>query len=212
VPAIVSAWFPGEEGGNAIASAIFGDQSPGGRAPASFPSHPGSLPAPYNHTRTTGSSYYDGGHEPVFPFGHGLTYTTFEYTDLRVSADERSTNGDPVEISCRVTNTGTCEADEVVQLYVRDPVARTARPRRELKGFRRVTLAPGASVDVTFELATDRVCLYDPPLGWVVEPGVIEVMVGASSEDLRLRGQFTLTGSARVIDGDRVLTTPVRLS
>ena len=210
-PAILSAWFPGEEGGHAVASVLFGDTAPGGRLPVSFPRHAGVGPAPYNRTFTREMSYVDTGAEPVFPFGHGLTYTTMRYGDLRLSADAVATSG-VVEISCTVTNEGDLDADEVVQLYTRDPVARSARPRRELKGFRRVPVGAGRGVEVTFELAAERLALWDPVEGWVVEPGTIEIMIGSSSEDIRLESEITLTGDVQRTGGSRVLVTPVHVA
>jgi beta-glucosidase-like glycosyl hydrolase len=209
-PAIVSAWFPGEEGGPAVAAALFGDVNPGGKTPVSFLPHAGVAPLPYNRTETGGNTYRDATLRSVFPFGHGLSYTTFEYGDLRVGPDAPTTS-DTVRISCTVTNAGTVTGDEVVQLYVRDPVARTARPRRELKGFQRVTLEPGATADVTFVLHADRVALYDPTDGWVVEPGLLHLMVGSSSEDIRARADVELSGPVRQAGTRRVLVTPVEV-
>jgi len=212
VPAIVSALFPGEEGGTAVASILFGDSAPGGKTPMSFPRDAGAAPAPYNRTFTrVMSTYYDGKADPVFPFGHGLSYAPFGYSDLSISETEVPTDG-VVEISCTVTNLGDRAADEVVQLYTRDPVARSSRPRRELKGFRRISLAPGAAAVVTFEIAADRVALWDPTDGWVVEPGRIDVMIGSSSEDIRLQGEVTFTGDVRRVGNERVLVTPVEVT
>lgn len=207
VPAVLSAWFPGEEGGHAIAAALFGDVAPGGRVPISFPEHSGLLPAPYNRTCTEPGSYYDRHLRPVFPFGHGLSYTTFEYSALRLSSRAVPTDG-TVRVACTVTNTGERSGDEVVQLYTHDPYARTARPRRELKGFCRITLQPGASAEVAFELAAARFALFDSRLGWLVEPGLIEIMIGSSSEDIRLRDEIRLTGEDVRLGPDRTLATP----
>jgi beta-glucosidase len=208
VPAIVSAWFPGEEGGTAIARVLFGDVNPSGRAPVTFHSRTDTLPMPYNRSHSPGNSYVDAHPEPVFPFGHGLSYTTFDYGDLAISPEETTTDG-TVIISCTVTNTGAVSGEDVVQLYLRDPIARSSRPRRELKGFTRVALEPGAAARVTFSLSADRVALYDPTDGWVVEPGLIEVHVGRSSEDLPLAGAFTLRGTARATGRGRELVTPL---
>ena len=211
VAAIVEAWFPGEEGAAAIADVLFGVANPGGKLPVSFPRAVGSLPRPYNAPSGTfvpdQRIYYEGSHDPLFPFGHGLSYTTFELSDLVVDPPRTSTAG-RVSVSCRVANVGPGEGDEVVQLYLRDAVGRTARPPLELKGFRRLTLAPGQTTRVAFDVAADRLALYDPPAGWVVEPGRIEVMVGTSARDIRLRGEFELTGSAREGRRGRALVTP----
>jgi beta-glucosidase-like glycosyl hydrolase len=211
VPAIVAAWFPGEEGGNAVARVLFGDVSPSGRAPVTFHRKASILPMPYNRPNRPGNSYIDGAIEPVFPFGHGLTYSAFDYAGLVIEPERPATNG-AVSIGCTVTNTGPRRASEVVQLYVHDPVARTTRPRRTLKGYCRVTLDPGESCTVEFEMAADLVALYDPPDGWVVEPGRIDVLVGASSEDIRLEGSFELVGPVQQLDGARTRLTRSRVS
>jgi beta-glucosidase len=211
VPAIVSAWFPGEEGGTAVASTLFGDTVPGGKVPVSFPGSVGSLPYPYNRTSMRAGSYYDGSAEPVFPFGHGLSYTSFEYGDLILSSTDVATDG-AVRVSCRITNTGSRGGDEVVQLYLRDPVARTSRPRLELKGFKRVRLEAGESRTITFVLGADRTAIWDVREGWVVEPGSIEIKIGASSEDIRLAGEITLTGPVRQVGSGRALLTHVEVA
>lgn len=208
VPAMVSAWLPGEEGGTAVAAALFGDMNPGGRVPVSFPQHPGQLPLPYNRTFDLDHPYFDCDLDPVFPFGHGRSYTTFDYAKLDISAGAVATDG-VVRVSCTVTNTGDRPGDEVIQLYTRDVVARSARPRRELKGFVRIGLEPAESKLVTFNLSAERLALYDPTDGWVVEPGKVDVMVGASSEDIRLAGEFHITGAARPVGPERALVTEV---
>jgi beta-glucosidase len=206
VPAIVEAWFPGEEGGNAIAAVLFGDVNPSGRLPVSFRKSAGIEPSPYTRARQFDSNYYDATIEPLYGFGHGLSYTTFEYSELVISPDSIPADGE-LKISCVVRNTGDRDADEVVQLYLSDLVARTARPPRELKGFCRVSIPKGASVRVEFNLPATRTALYDPAEGWVVEAGHVEVLVGASSEDIRLQGEFTISDT-KVIDGKtRALVT-----
>jgi beta-glucosidase len=205
-PAIVEAWFPGEEGGHAVADVLFGRVSPAGRSCVSFPRHAGIQPYFYNH-KPIADTYYDATLEPVFPFGHGLSYTTFAWTQLELSAREVPTDG-ALDVACRVTNTGERAGEEVVQLYVRDRVASTSRPVRELKGFRRLALAPGESARVRFQLHADRLALYQPGSGWRVEPGEVDVMLGASSADLRLQDRVRFTGPARVCGRERVLRTP----
>lgn len=207
VPAILSAGFPGEEGGHAVAAALFGDVNPGGHTVMSYLPHAGVAPMPYNRV-DDGGTYHDTGVKTVFPFGHGLSYTTFEYTDLEVGPDRPTTDGE-VHVACTVTNTGAVAGDEVVQLYTRDPVARTARPRRELKGFRRLTLQPGEARRITFTMPADRMALYDPRDGWVVEPGDIQLLIGASSEDIRLRGSVRLAGDVHRAGVGRALITSV---
>jgi hypothetical protein len=147
---------------------------------------------------------------PRFPFGHGLSYTTFEYTDLRLSAAEIPVDGS-VAITCTVTNSGTRAGTEVVQLYLRDPVAQVTRPWRQLAGFTRVPLEPGQSADVTFALHADLTSFTGMAGHRVVEPGTIEVHVGRSCSDTPLTGCVTITGSPRRVGSDRVLNTAVSL-
>jgi hypothetical protein len=155
---------------------------------------------------------------PAFPFGHGLSYTTFEYADLHL--DERPAGGAPLEVptdgsvdvSLTVRNTGDRDGAEVVQLYLHDPVASVVRPVRQLVGFARVPLAPGASARVTFDLHTDRTSFTGRDLRRIVEAGDLALQVGASSEDLRLEGRVRLTGPERTVGVDRVLTTPVEVT
>lgn len=208
VPAVITVWLPGEEGGTAVAAALFGDVNPGGKLPVSFPRSVGQLPMPYNRTFDLAHPYFDCRLDPLFPFGHGLSYTTFEYSDLEIVRED----GDPdasVVIRLNVSNTGGVTGDEVVQLYVRDVVARSARPRRELKGFVRITLEPSEDRAVAFRLPPSRLAVYDPTEGWVVEPGRIDVLVGSSSEDIRLEGGFTIEGPPRVVGTHRALVTEV---
>jgi hypothetical protein len=137
----------------------------------------------------------------VFPFGHGLSYTSFEYADLAIAPAEAPTDG-AVTIACTVRNTGARAGDEVVQLYLADPVASVTRPVQELRGFARVPLAPGAAMRVSFRVPAELVAFTGPDLARIVEPGRIDVAIGASSADLRLRGGFTLTGPVSVV-GER---------
>jgi beta-glucosidase len=150
------------------------------------------LPLSYNHKPTgRGDDYVDLTGMALFPFGFGLSYTTFEYSNLRITPGEIDAAG-TVTIRCDVRNTGARAGDEVVQLYVRDVLASVARPVIELKGFRRVPLAPGAMTTVTFTLGPDALRMLDRDMRWVVEPGVFRVLIGASSKDLRLRGEFVV--------------------
>lgn len=206
LPAVLAGWFPGEEGGPALAEILFGRREPGGRLPLGLVAAAGVTPLPY--TAVQSQSYVDAAARPLFEFGFGLGYTTFEYSDLEIAPGEIRTDG-TAAISCTVRNTGDRPGEEVVQLYLRDPVARTARPRRELKGFQRIALEAGASRRLRFQLHADRTALYDPGPGWVVEPGLIEVMVGSSSERLPLRGELRITGEPRATGGGRQLWTPV---
>ncbi len=210
VGAIVEAWFPGQEGAAAIHDVLFGIVNPGGKSPLTFSTCVGVQPNVYNRKRLGEGFPAIGGIEPVFAFGHGLSYTTFSYEGLTIEPSEVPVDGS-VTIGVTVTNTGAREGDEVVQLYVRDPLASTTRPVQELKGFARVSLAPGASVRVELELPADLVSLLNPGLVRVVEPGTIEVMVGSSSVDIRCKGSFELVGQVRQVGEDRRLRTAVRL-
>jgi beta-glucosidase len=189
-PAILEAWFAGTRGGEAIADALFGDYNPGGKLPVTFPRSAGQEPLYYNQT-TTGrpptiekytSKYLDVPVEPVYPFGHGLSYTTFRLSNLRLSAPRINTSGS-VEVNVDVENTGQRAGDEVVQLYIRDVAASRVRPIKALKGFSRVTLQPGERRTLTFKLTSAELGFYDEAMRFVVEPGAFKVMAGRSSAD-----------------------------
>jgi beta-xylosidase len=207
--AVVQAFFPGEEGGSAIAGVLTGRVTPSGKLPVEIPRDPGAQPATYLRSRNaalhSGSSVDP---TPLFAFGHGLSYTTFEYAGLALSADEVATDG-AVEVSCTVRNTGPVAGAEVVQLYLGDPVASVVRPERWLAGFARVALAPGEAARITFRIHADRTSFTGQDLTRIVEPGNITVYVGGSSDDLPLTGSFILTGPLRTVGIDRVLETPV---
>ncbi|HID30944.1 MAG TPA: glycosyl hydrolase, partial [Desulfobacterales bacterium] len=197
IPAILEAWFPGIQGGNAIADVIFGDYNPGGKLPVTFPRTVGQVPIYYNH-KSTGrppspdkwtSKYLDIPFTPLFPFGHGLSYTRFEYSNLQISRKKIGPDGQ-VEISVDVRNIGDRKGDEVVQLYLRDVVASVTRPVKELKGFKRITLEPGEKRTVKFTVTWEQLSFINRDMKRVVEPGTFEVMVGRSSEDIQLTGSF----------------------
>ena len=198
VDAVIQAWYPGEEGGGAVADAIFGDYNPAGRLPITFPMSEGQLPLSYNHKPTgRGDDYLDLTGMPLFPFGFGLSYTTFEYSNLRITPEEMPA-ADTATVRCTVTNTGAVAGDEVVQLYIRDVLGSVARPVMELKGFERLRLKPGESREVSFTVGPQHLRMLDVDRRWVVEPGVFRVMVGASSKDIRLRGQLAISpGTSR---------------
>ena len=192
VDAVIDAWYPGEEGGDAIADVLFGDANPGGRLPVTFPIAEGQLPLHYNHKPTgRGDDYVDLTGQPLFPFGFGLSYTTFEYSDLTIDPAEIDPSAS-VSVRCRVRNTGARRGDEVVQLYLRDLLASVARPVMELRSFRRVSLDPDAQTAVEFRLGRDDFRMLDSAMRWVVEPGAFRVMIGSSSKDIRLRGELTV--------------------
>lgn len=207
--AVVQAFFPGEEGGQAIAGVLTGRVTPSGKLPVEIPRDAGAQPSTYlrsrNAARHSGSSVDP---TPLFAFGHGLSYTTFEYAGLELSAGAAPTHGE-VRISCTVRNTGPVAGTEVVQLYLGDPVSTVVRPVKWLAGFARAALEPGEAARVTFRLHADRTSFTGRDLTRIVEPGTITVTVGGSSDDLPLTGSFTLTGPIRTVGIDRVLDTPV---
>jgi len=206
---IVQAFFPGEEGGHALADVLTGRVVPSGKLPVEIPGSPAAQPSTYlrskNASKHSGSSVDP---TPLFAFGHGLSYTTWGYSDLVLSADKVPTDG-MVEVSCTVRNTGTTAGTEVVQLYLSDPQAQVVRPVRWLAGFARVALEPGQSRRVAFRLHADRTAFTGLGGERIVEPGEISVAVGGASDALPLAGAFLLTGSVRVVDSGRVLDTPV---
>ncbi|MCJ7605166.1 MAG: glycoside hydrolase family 3 C-terminal domain-containing protein, partial [Dehalococcoidales bacterium] len=206
VPAVLEAWYPGQECGNAIAAVLLGEVNPSGKLPDTFPKRYEDNPAYDNYPGSEGKvnfaegifvgyRYYDAQQvEPSFPFGHGLSYTDFTYANLKLSKTEKQA-GEPVQISINLTNSGTCPGKEVVQVYVSDREAKLPRPPKELKAFRKVTLQPAETQTVTFTLDDEDLSYWDTETGgWVVEPGDFEVLVGSSSRDIRARASFTLTG------------------
>jgi beta-glucosidase len=224
IPAVLEVWLPGEEGGNAVADVLFGDYNPGGKLPMTFPRNAGQEPIYYNH-KPSGirekknrdveeifkTDYVDSSTIPVFPFGHGLSYTEFEYSNLKIEPAEIENDG-TVCISCEIENTGKVPGDEVVQLYIRDLFASVERPVMELKGFKRINLKPGEKKTVKFKLPTDLLAFHNVDLDLVVEPGAFKVMVGSSSEDIRLEGDFKVTGKVRKLGGFRKFKTEVEIS
>jgi beta-glucosidase len=189
VPAILEAWLPGTEGGHAIADALFGEVNPGGKLPVTFPRSVGQVPTFYNHLRTGRppkpanrytSRYLDVDWEPLYPFGHGLSYTRFTLSNLKLSATTIAPDG-TVTASVDVANVGDRAGDEVVQIYLTDPVASVARPVKQLAGFRRVTLRPGEKQTLSFAIGRDQLGFLDQDRRFVVEPGEVIVTAGASS-------------------------------
>lgn len=182
--ALLEAWYPGQEGGTALADLLFGDANPGGKLPLTIARSIGQLPLYYNQKPTAHRGYLFGSTEPLFPFGFGLSYTTFDIGAPHLSAAQVKA-GDPVTVSVDVRNTGKVAGDEVVQLYLHDVVSSVTRPIKELKGFKRVTLAPGESRTVQFTLDPDAFALWNQDMKRVVEPGAFEIMVGPNSVDLK---------------------------
>ncbi|HEX9866659.1 MAG TPA: glycoside hydrolase family 3 N-terminal domain-containing protein [Acidimicrobiia bacterium] len=194
--AVVMAWFPGQEGAPAIADVLTGVTNPGGKLPISYPRSAGQIPVYYSHKISGGRShwkgdYVDGPVAPLYPFGHGLSYTSFQLSEVAVAPDVVSWNAE-VTVTATLSNDGTREGDEVVQVYVRDPVASVTRPVLELKSFARVELPAGGSTQITFRLPAAQLGFHDRDIRYVVEPGQLEVLVGTSSRDLVEAGSFTM--------------------
>lgn len=192
VPAVLDVWYPGDEGGNAIADVLFGDYSPAGRLPVTFPIDVAQVPLYYNHKPTgRGDDYINLSGKPLYPFGYGLSYTHFNYSDLQISKSIISTSED-FTVSCTITNAGDFNGDEVVQLYIKDEYASVARPMMELKGFQRIHLKKGESKTIIFQVTPDMLTMLDKDLNRVIEPGDFRVLIGASSNDMRLRTTVTV--------------------
>jgi len=209
VAAVVQAWYPGQECGNAIADVLFGDTNPCGKLPQTFPARLEDTPTSLDFPGENGKISYGEGlfvgyrsYEkkkvaPLFPFGFGLSYTTFSYSPLRLSAQQISP-GDTLQVSVDVTNTGQRAGKEIVQFYVHDEQASLQRPEKELKGFAKVQLEPGERKTVTLPFARNALAYYDDLTHeWVAEAGEFEVLVGASSQDIRATATFTLTATTR---------------
>jgi len=196
VPAILEAWLPGEMGGQAVAEVLFGRYNPSGRLPLTFPRHAGQLPAYYNYKPSKEFSlkrtgYVDLPAGPLWEFGFGLSYTTFRYFDLRINPVRIGPTGE-VEVSLNIENSGPFEGQAVVQLYLRDEISSVVTPVKELKGFQKISLKPGEKQRVRFKLNREQFSLLDEHLRRKAEPGLFEVQVGASSQDIRLKGHFEL--------------------
>lgn len=194
IPAIVVAWEPGEEGGRAVADVFFGDYNPGGKLPVSFPRNEGQIPV-YYYRKPSGrksqvwQDYVDGSADPLYEFGYGLSYTTFEFRNLTIKPRKIPMDG-TIAINVDVANTGKRAGEEVAQLYINDVLASVTRPVKELKSFERIYLKPGEKKTVTFRLPADCLAFYNKKMERKVEPGIFKVMVGCSSADIRLEGEF----------------------
>ncbi|HRW34720.1 MAG TPA: glycoside hydrolase family 3 N-terminal domain-containing protein [Thermotogota bacterium] len=202
--AILQAWLPGEEGGNAIAKALFGKINPSGKLPISFPRHVGQIPVYYNHKASGQRShwfgdYVDGPSKPLYHFGYGLSYTHFEYSNLVVQEDA-STDSEEIEIKFSVKNTGTYDGEEIVQLYVNDPAASVTRPVKELKGFEKVFLKQGEQKTLRFLLPVELLAFFNDNMNLIVEPGQYIIMIGQSSENIVLEQVITLMGEQKAIE------------
>jgi len=199
IPVIVEAWIPGEKGGTAIADVLWGDYNPSGKLPVTFPRHSGQLPVYYNYMPSKqewidnhwGAAYADMPASPLWEFGFGLSYTKYEYSNLNITPPATGSYGE-VKVSCEVKNTGEIKGSEVVQLYIRDEISSVTRPIKELKGFEKITLEPGEKKTVEFSLDHELLGFYNRNMEFVVEPGAFKVMIGSSSENIRLMGEFEI--------------------
>jgi beta-glucosidase len=214
--AILETWLPGEEGGAAVADVLFGEVNPGGKLPITFPRHVGQVPIFYNQKPSGGKSnwywnYVSVESGPLYPFGHGLSYTTFEYGDFSLSARQIEAGG-VLDGSLNIKNTGKMTGDEVVQLYICDEYGCVPRPVKELKGFTRLTLQPGETRRLTFHLPVNQLAFYDEEMNLVVEAGTVRVMVGSSSADIRCEGLFEIVGKQKSLVKDRLFVCPVEIN
>lgn len=202
IPAILYTWWLGSEAGNAIADVLFGDYNPAGKLPMTFPRAEGQIPIYYSYLNTGRpakndsdrfyrSAYIDLSIHPRYPFGHGLSYTGFAYSDLNLSSSEMKVNG-TITVRCTITNTGRFAGEEVVQLYIRDQVAAPVRPVKELKDFKKISLQPGESRTVEFVINREKLSFYNNKLEWITQPGAFDLMLGSSSSDIRLTSTFEL--------------------
>jgi len=201
MPTIVYTWWLGSEAGNAIADVLFGDYNPSGKLPMSFPREEGQIPIYYNHFSTGRpsinedkiykSAYIDLPNSPRFPFGYGLSYTSFQYSDLKLSKTKMKSN-ETIEVSVTITNTGKYTGEEVVQLYLQDKFGSVVRPIQELKDFQKIKLESGASKTLKFVIDNTKLSFYNSKLEFQSEPGDFELMIGSSSADIRLRTNFEL--------------------
>jgi beta-glucosidase len=208
--AIIEAWFPGQEGAGIIVDTLFGDLNPGGKTTLTFSQSAGVQPLFYNHKFLAQGFPRLPEFTPVFPFGHGLSYTTFTYSDLELSSSEIPADG-KIDIGFKIKNSGDRKGDEVAQLYINDPVASIPRPVKELKGYKRITLMPGEQKKIIFTMHADMLAFTGLDYRKVIEPGKIKIMIGASSEDIRLEKCFTITGNNRYPGEERRLITEVKV-
>jgi beta-glucosidase len=230
IPAILEAWLPGEQGAEAVADVLFGDYNPGGKLPISIPRNVGQVPVFHNHKPTGNLSvatwnYVEVNTEPLFPFGYGLSYTSFEYSELRINKPDVNINGE-VEISLKVKNIGKYAGDEVIQLYFHDREATITRPVEELIGFKRISLEPGESATITFVVSIKQLGFYNENMEFIVEPGYIDIYIGSihskhsskqldltndllSQKDVKLKGQFRIIGETIKLDKNKVFFSKV---
>jgi len=204
IPAILEAWYPGSEGGNAVARILFGEVNPSGRLTVSVPQSVGHIPVFYNY-KPTGRGYYHNpgtlekpgrdyvfsSPDPLYSFGYGLSYTQFDYSDLKIESKELTEN-DQVKLSVNVKNTGKIAGKEVVQVYINDMISTVTTPVKALKGFKKVNIAPEETVTVDFTIPCCELGLWDKDMNYVVEPGDFEIMIGSSADNILLRDTIHL--------------------
>jgi beta-glucosidase len=201
-PAILYTWWLGSEAGNAIADVLFGDYNPSAKLAMSFPKSVGQIPIYYSHFNTGrpalndsdrdyNSSYNDESIYPKYEFGYGLSYTSFQYSQLKMNKKKMKAN-EQIEVTVSITNTGKYEGEEIVQMYLRDKVGSVVRPIKELKDFQKINLKPGEVKTIKFIINKEKLSFYNQDLKWVAEPGEFELMIGASSNDIRLNDHFEL--------------------
>jgi beta-glucosidase len=202
VPAILYTWWLGSEAGNAIADVLFGDYNPSAKLPMTFPREIGQIPIYYNHFNTGRpaksdtdsnyvSAYIDLENSPKFPFGYGLSYTTFDYSDLKLS-NQKMKSDENIEVTLNISNTGKVAGEEIVQLYLRDKVGSVVRPIIELKDFQKIKLNVGETKTIKFIIDKEKLSFYNQELKWIAEPGDFDLMIGSSSADIRLKDSFEL--------------------
>lgn len=210
MPAIIEAWYLGQETGAAVANVLFGDVNPSGKLPLTFVRSAGHIPGFYNHKPSAKRGYLFDDISPLYPFGHGLSYTRFDYSDLQIgeSAQGAVANSE-VTVSFRLKNSGKVFGTEVAQLYINDPVASITRPVKQLKAFARVDLQPGQQALVSFKVPVNLLAFVDSQQHWVVEPGAIKLMIGSSSADLRLHGSFNIAGDITDVGAHRAYLSTV---
>ena len=213
IDSILEAWLPGEEGAQAIANVLFGKYNPGGKLPVTIPRNVGQIPLYYNNKPSEVKSSYNYSDKdtldatvPLFPFGYGLSYTKFKFTNLDIKQKQIKA-GEYSEIRIDITNTGSCKGDEVIQLYIHGTSSEIVRPIKELKGFKRITLDPNEKKTIEFKLFANQLGFYDNNLNYILEPGMIEVMLGSSSIDILLNGAIEIIGKKEDIGKSKIFSS-----
>jgi beta-glucosidase len=209
MPAIIEAWYLGQETGSALANVLFGDVSPSGKLPLTFPRSAGHIPSYYNHKVSAKRGYLFDDISPLYPFGHGLSYSNFDYSELSIDDSKAQANGEVI-VRMKIRNSGKFDATEVVQLYIQDPAASVTRPVKQLKSFLRLPLKAGEQAKVEFKLPVNLLAFFDQQMNWVVEPGEIKLMLGSSSADIRLNGSFNIKGEITEVSANKAYLSQAR--